>query len=302
MWTRRAQRTMNKVMHRRSAIGIIALLGACMAHAQFTGGPGRGEDMAQVALSPQPTVTLSVRMHLAGPYDAATGLMNDALRALPGFPHSEPYTAAGYPHVGGGGEILDPALLSPSGPDAIVDLVVVELRSDATPATVLATRSALLQRDGDVVAANGSPSLSLPLPPGNYHVAVRHRNHLGIMTQGAIALDATPVLVDLTAAGTTTFGTEARQMLDGAYPTRALWAGDASFNGQIKYTGLNNDRDPILLRIGGNVPTAQVGGYFPEDVNLDGLVRYTGLHNDRDPILLSIGGMVPTGTRSAQLP
>jgi hypothetical protein len=39
-----------------------------------------------------------------------------------------------------------------------------------------------------------------------------------------------------------------------------------------------------------------------EDVNMDGVVKYTGANNDRDPILVNIGSTVPTQTRSAQLP
>jgi hypothetical protein len=35
---------------------------------------------------------------------------------------------------------------------------------------------------------------------------------------------------------------------------------------------------------------------------LDGAVKYTGVGNDRDVILLNIGGSVPTTTRNAQLP
>ncbi|MDQ3102087.1 MAG: hypothetical protein M3R08_11915, partial [Bacteroidota bacterium] len=68
------------------------------------------------------------------------------------------------------------------------------------------------------------------------------------------------------------------------------------------YTGANNDRDPILLRIGGLIPTSTVTGYYPEDVNLDGIVRYTGASNDRDPILQNVGGTIPTQTKAQQLP
>jgi len=39
-----------------------------------------------------------------------------------------------------------------------------------------------------------------------------------------------------------------------------------------------------------------------EDANLDGQVKYTGASNDRDPILVNIGGTVPTNTRVQQLP
>jgi hypothetical protein len=70
----------------------------------------------------------------------------------------------------------------------------------------------------------------------------------------------------------------------------------------LKYSGSNNDRDPILQAIGGTVPTATSTGYQLADVNMDGLVKYSGSLNDRDPILGNIGGSVPTNTRLEQLP
>ena len=85
-----------------------------------------------------------------------------------------------------------------------------------------------------------------------------------------------------------------------------LWAGntrlDAPTPFKLKYTGANNDRDAILLRVGGTTPNSVASGYYPEDVNLDGSVKYTGAGNDRDPILVNIGGTVPTNTRVQQLP
>ncbi|MBK6832062.1 MAG: hypothetical protein IPG92_15620 [Flavobacteriales bacterium] len=42
--------------------------------------------------------------------------------------------------------------------------------------------------------------------------------------------------------------------------------------------------------------------YATEDVNLDSDVKYTGPFNDRDPILVNIGGTVPTAQRFEQLP
>jgi hypothetical protein len=81
-----------------------------------------------------------------------------------------------------------------------------------------------------------------------------------------------------------------------------MWMGDVSADGTIKYTGVNNDRDPILVRIGGLVPTNTALGYFPEDVNLDGTVKYTGVNNDRDPILVNIGGTIPTNVKIGQVP
>ena len=42
--------------------------------------------------------------------------------------------------------------------------------------------------------------------------------------------------------------------------------------------------------------------YDRRDTNLDGVIKYTGAGNDRDPILLNIGGTVLTNTRTQQLP
>ncbi len=70
----------------------------------------------------------------------------------------------------------------------------------------------------------------------------------------------------------------------------------------IRYTGAENDRDPILAQVGGTLPTGTWVGYTNNDVNMDGVVKYTGANNDRDPILMNIGGSVPTSTVAEQLP
>ena len=81
-----------------------------------------------------------------------------------------------------------------------------------------------------------------------------------------------------------------------------MWMGNARVDDRLKYTGAANDRDAILLKIGGSVPTAVVNGYFPEDCNLNGQVKYTGGANDRDPILVNMPGGAVTGQRLQQLP
>ncbi len=267
-------------------------------------GTGSTSDMAidDIQITGTNEVVVAPRVALEGAYDASTGLMHDALRVLPSFPLTEPFSAMGYAHVGGGGESVAAPVLTVAGSDAIVDWAVVELRSPSNPVTVLATRSALVQRDGDVVATDGVSALSFGVAPGNYHVAIRHRNHLGAMTAATVALSSSSTAVDFRAADLATYGTEARKAIPGTFPVQALWAGDVSFNGELMYVGDGNDRDPILVRIGGLVPTNTVSGYYMEDVNLDGNVLYVGNLNDRDPILVNIGGSVPTSTRVQQLP
>ena len=122
------------------------------------------------------------------------------------------------------------------------------------------------------------------------------------MTGTSVSISSTSLLVDLTTSTTATFGTDARKSVTGAVPVEVLWSGAVNFDGVLKYTGTDNDRDPILIAIGGTVPTNTTDGYRAEDVNLDGTVKYTGTDNDRDPILINIGGVVPTNSRSAQLP
>lgn len=243
---------------------------------------------------------VAVKVFLEGPYISGTQRMRDDLRANGLLPAQEPYTASGFTQAGdGGGEVMIAGTTATTGDNAIVDWVLVELRASGSPATIAATRCALLQRDGDVVAEDGVSPVALLAAPGSYHVAVRHRNHLGAMTAAPLALSTTTTTVDLSSTGVAAYGTQARKTIAGV---NVLWAGNARRDGQLKYTNTNNDRDPILTRIGGVVPTATYSGYAQEDCTLDGVVKYTGTANDRDPILSNIGGAVPTNTRTEQLP
>ncbi|MCB0813073.1 MAG: hypothetical protein KDB87_07890 [Flavobacteriales bacterium] len=248
---------------------------------------------------PQPPVLVQVRTMLEGPYDHGAGLMNDDLRTQGLVPLTEPYTALGYAHVGGGGgETSSVPVLNTTGTQAVVDWVVLELRDGNDATSVVATRSALILRDGSVVDVDGSSPVAFTVPVGDYHIAVRHRNHLGLMTQNPQSLSATPSLKDLTSLPLFG-GAQAAHDIGGV---KCLWNGDVTSNGTIAYTGIGNDRDAILGAVGGTVPTQTATGYLPADVNMDGIVRYAGTDNDRDKVLQSIGGSVPTDTRSDQLP
>lgn len=247
-----------------------------------------------------PLVRVRVKAFLEGPFNTGDGTMTAALRANGLVPLTEPYTALGYTHVGGGGEATTATVLAVATANAVVDWVVIELRGAVDATDVLATRSALLQRDGDIVDMDGTSDVLFNMAPGDYHIAVRHRNHFGIMTAAAHALTATATPLDLSAGMVALFGgANATKGLGGK---QVMYAGDVTRDGIMKYTGEDNDRDPILQRIGGTVPTHTVPGYFREDVNLDGTVKYIGEFNDRDIILVNIGGTVPTAVRNASLP
>ncbi|MFN8351188.1 MAG: peptidoglycan DD-metalloendopeptidase family protein [Flavobacteriales bacterium] len=245
-------------------------------------------------------LTLPLKVLLEGPYNTGTGLMEDALRTQPSFPLAEPYAGLGYVHAGGsGGESITAPVLAATGANAIVDWLLVELRSTTSPHAVLASRAALLQRDGDVVDLDGTGSLRFGAAAGSFRVAVRHRNHLGAMTGNAIALSTTTPLVDFTSPALALYGTGATRTVGSV---QVLWAGDVNFNGAVQYTGAGNDRDPILLNVGSTTPNNTASGYTGSDVNLNGSTQYTGAGNDRDPLLLNVGSTTPNNVRTQQLP
>jgi subtilisin-like proprotein convertase family protein len=247
-----------------------------------------------------PPVQVQPRVFLEGPLDESGTLMSDALRSQGLVPLNEPYTALGYVFTGDHPTSTTPSVLAVTGNNAVVDWVVVELRNAVNPAQVVASKPALLKRNGYVYEVDGLSNLAFLVPEGEYHVAVRHRNHLGVMTGEPELLNEFAILVDFTDPFTPTFGTNAQKILEDA---RALWAGDVTYDRILLYTGAANDRDPILSTIGGSIPTNALSGqYRQEDVNLDGVVRYTGTGNDRDYILQNIGGVVPTASRVEQLP
>ncbi|MEO8588851.1 MAG: hypothetical protein ABI432_05735 [Flavobacteriales bacterium] len=254
-----------------------------------------------VLVVPEPDVHLNAKVFLGGAITGVPGTMTDALRGLGVIPHQEPYSGLGQIYTGSHGPLIVASnVLAVPGPDAIVDWVLVELRNASQPSMVMASRAALVQRDGDVVSTDGITPVSFDLAATPAYVAIRHRNHLGVMTATPIALTSTPAVVDFTDPATATWGVNAQNDVGG---TMALWPGDLNYDGVIKYNGVNNDRDPVLVTVGGNTPTGTlVGVYHRADVNMDGTVKYHNSDNDRDVILQTIGGSVPTATRLQQLP
>ncbi len=245
------------------------------------------------------SVLVDVAALLEGPFDGSA-LMDPGVDGLVDFPLTDPYPALGYVHTGSGNAgVLNPLLLGQGTSTRIIDWAVVELRDAVDPSVVVASRSGLIRAGGSIAELDNSSPLAFAVPEGDYYVAVRHRNHLGIMTAATVALSGTAQSVSLDLASTATHGVDATKV---AGTKQLMWAGDVNFDGTVQYTGSGNDREPILQAIGSGTPTGSVSGYHSEDLNLDGNVKYTGTANDRDIILFNIGGTVPTNVRVEQLP
>lgn len=211
-------------------------------------------------------VVLEADAFLAGPY-AGSGLMNDQLRSSGALPTLEPFTSLGFSHSGfGGGQSAAPLAFTATGNNAVVDWVLVEIRSSPAAADIMATVPALLQRDGDIVDLDGSSPLIIPgIAAGNYYVVLRHRNHLGVMSAGPISLSPNSTSYDFTTDPLDTFGggNGIADLGDGFY---GLFSGDANQNGQVQNTDINT-----LLPLLGN------SGYLQSDLNLNGQVQNTDL-------------------------
>lgn len=243
----------------------------------------------------EPGLRVNLQVLLDGLFDPSLGLMHDSLRTQGLIPLQEPYTAMGYP-VSGLSTTTN-AILEIEGANAAVDWVLLELRTATAPFEVLETRAVLVKRDGRLMEPDGYESIRFCTEGGSYRISVRHRNHLGCMSGLALGLGPLPATFVFTNA--TTYGTQALRDVNGI---SLMWAGNAVLDDVILYSGASNDRDAILLAIGGVVPTNTVAGYRLEDVNLDGVVRYAGANNDRDLILSTIGGVIPTVSVVEQMP
>jgi hypothetical protein len=281
------------------------------------------------------------RAFLQGAYDPVTGLMNDNLRTLPfgssastaNFPSTDPYRVAPYntafTHINNAGieTITSSTVVTAQAinADNIVDWVFLELRNlNASPGnTILQTRSALIQKDGDIVDVDGvSPVTFNNLADGNYILAVRHRNHLGLsvdqtspraVNETKSAAFTTNVIDIRTATDPQLFGTAA------AYATAThpvlgvvnlLWGGDASGNAVVRYQGSNGPAGPndraVLLQSLGNIESNILTGYYRGDLNINRIMRYQGSNGPTGPndrvILLQILNNVESTIRTQSIP
>jgi hypothetical protein len=268
---------------------------------------------------------LTMKVLLQGNYDPNTGWMHDSLRKKGLIPLSDPYRTAAYStkfthKKNGGTQTTTNAILAVTGANAIVDWVFIELHSSTNPATVIGTKAALLQRDGDIVSSDDgvSPVYMDSISSGNYYISIRHRNHLGTMTATTRPLSATSTVVDFTTMTAAQLWNKAGG--DGYEQTKSgirnlLWAGDTDGNRQTVFSGPANDVDPVFFDVMTNVANVNFvpnyivkSQYLASDVNLDGRVIYQSADNEVDIILFMVlshtlnTGFIPSYIIVEQLP
>ena len=98
------------------------------------------------------------------------------------------------------------------------------MRDKNDSSIVILTQSAFVQRDGDVVDVDGiSPIKFLNIPDEEFFIAIRHRNHLGIMSQNPINLCMANSEIDFSNPTFEVYGNEPQKEINGV---NVLWAGD----------------------------------------------------------------------------
>lgn len=211
-----------------------------------------GADPLMDYLAIQPQITLE------GAFDGT--LHTDALLKEHSLPLEEPYDfLLAFKHVarGGGASVSAYSEFDASEDENdIVDWVFVALSNGLNDSTIVATKSALLQRDGDVVDLDGGPVKMLGLPEGDYHCYIGHRNHLPILSRHALSLSKTLTEIDFSSG---------QVEVDPSYPVRQLKSQRyALISGDINQDGAINAQDRASAW---NFRDQR--GYHNADVNLD---------------------------------
>jgi len=172
-------------------------------------------------------ITLNLKLFLEGPYDPANLDMKDGLRTNNELPMNEPYSASGYTVPS---ETAGPGSFDVTGNNAIVDWVLVEIRDQNDPTNILGSRVGLLQRDGDIIPANGNSfTMSQPAGANQVYIAVRHRNHFGIRTNTTYSTSGL-ISIDFSNPSLNVFGSNALKTIAGV---NVLIAADANSDGAV---------------------------------------------------------------------
>ena len=223
---------------------------------------------------------------LEGTYEGNNTMRNDLYHNQL-LPLEQPYSLSPFYYTGT--EKVDS--YSDFSPNT-VDWVLVELRVDEG-CTVVAQKAGLLMKNGAITHTDGSSLTFDNLEASiDYYIAVRHRNHLGVMSKQPIELVGNKNrALDFTNMNTFTYGEEAQSLKGNV---QAMWAGNTDDLDQVIFQGSNNDVNSIFFRVLTDADNlnSQINfvelGYYVEDVNLDGQTIYQGTNNDPNFIFFNV--------------
>lgn len=231
-----------------------------------------------------PRYTFNVTAYLGGSWNGVA--MNASLNSI--LPATQPYNTPPFNYTGTENV---PSIPSPN----IVDWVLVELRkpatgqgSDASSGTIIGRKAGFLLNTGVVVDLDGATPIAFDISKqGASFITIRHRNHLGVMsnlvpsdTIGTFANDFSTLSNAYKAAGSPT---DAVVPLAGGVQY-GLWPGDANADGMVDITDVN----VIKLAV-----SSSAAGYQLTDTNLSSGINATDLNVVKKIISASGSGSVP---------
>ena len=191
----------------------------------------------------------NVKVFLEGSYNGSS--MTTALPDNEVMPDIQPYSAAPWNY--NGSESFNAV------PDLTVDWVLVELRSAENPAQVVSMRAGLLRSDGRIMEPDGTLGVTFKnILYGYYYIAVRHRNHLSVMSSSPVLFSPDNDLYDFTTSISKAYGPDG-MAADTANGVFMMYSGDGNGNGIID----GDDYDGVWSEDNGNI------GYLNGDFNLD---------------------------------
>ncbi len=204
-----------------------------------------------------PNIAITPKVYLQGAYtNPKTGeetLMRDDLRASGILPTTSPYQD---------NVAIDGSIFNVTGTNAIVDWIWVELRDANDAALVIDGRSALLQRDGDIVSyQDGISPIEFTQSSDSYYIVIKHRNHLNIRSANTYSLSSTNLVVDFSTTSAVILG-GANAVIEMHANVYAMPVGDQDDNGQIQ----NADINAVIPLLGGS-------GYNKADMDLNGQIQ-----------------------------
>ena len=235
-----------------------------------------------------PKYTFNITAFLRGAWNGTA--MNTSLNSGGIIPLSQPYNVAPFNYNG-------TESVSSIPNSNIVDWVLVEVRkpasglpADATSATVTGRKAGFLLNNGTVVDIDGVTPLSFDIAKqGASFIVIRHRNHLGVLSNsipsnaaGSFANDYSVLANSYKVSGAPS---DPMVLLSGGSGKYGLWAGDANKNGVVNST----DVSAVKLAI-----ASSSTGYLLTDVNLSNSVNSTDVSLAKNTISASGSGGTPS--------
>ena len=197
-------------------------------------------------------VKVDIKLLLEGAYSTTIHKMEANLPANDLLPDQHPFSDFPWDYLGGD-QMTYPFANA-------VDWVMVEIRHWLNKEEVIDRKVALVRNDGRLMETDGTTGLNFEcIQSGIYHIAIRHRNHVDIITANPYYLPNTTV-INLSNPSTVANGSEQLVKMEGI--SYAMRVGDTNGDGVIT----NSDYTFVQQS------TGLLQTYHPADLNMDGHV------------------------------